>query len=121
MREKQILLAEDERDIAELLIFLLVTEGHWVEYARDGKVASEMLMERPWDLVLTDLMMPSLDGRELVQIIRESPQLAAIPVMMLSAVPESMALARCRPVDAFLQKPFRVEEFLSRVRRVLSR
>ena len=120
VRGKQILVVEDEWDIAELLIFLLVSEGYWVEHARDGNVALEMLRERSWDLVLTDLMMPGLDGSELVQKIRESPHLAPLPVMMLSALPEHIARARCQPIDSFLQKPFGLEDLLKRVRSLLA-
>ena len=120
MRGKQILVVEDEWDIAELLIFLLVSEGYWVEHARDGNVALEMLMERSWDLVLTDLMMPGLDGNELVQKIRESPHLAPLPVMMLSALPEHIARARCESIDSFLQKPFGLEDLLRAVRSLLA-
>jgi DNA-binding response OmpR family regulator len=120
MSRKRILVVDDEWDIAELLTYLLAREGYRVEHAQDGAVAYRLLMERPWDLVVTDLMMPVLDGSDLVRRIRASPGLAAIPVMMLSSLPEYLVRARCERVDAFLRKPFRVGELLGGVRQLLS-
>jgi DNA-binding response OmpR family regulator len=119
MGRKQILVVDDEWDTAELLLFLLVTEGYRVEYARNGQVAFEMIPERHWDLLMTDLMMPVLDGSELIQKIREGSAVSGFPIMVLSSLPEYIVRGKCQSFDTFLQKPFRVEELLGAVRKIL--
>jgi two-component system, OmpR family, response regulator VicR len=120
MSRKQILVVDDEWDIAELLIYLLAREGYGVEHAQNGEIAFKMLTERPWDLVLTDLMMPVLDGSDLLRRIRARPGLAAIPVMMLSSLPEYLVREKCERVDAVLRKPFQVGELLGLVSQLVA-
>jgi len=79
-----VLIAEDDQDIASVLVRLLARAGHTVTHAPDGLTAFEhAVADRP-DLILTDLGMPKMDGLDLTRSIRQHPDLAETPIVMLS-------------------------------------
>jgi len=114
-----ILVVDDEPTIRELLVELFREEGHTLLAARDGLVAREILARTVPDLVLTDAMMPWLDGPGLVKWMREHPELQAVPVIILSAV------VRIDPAEldnvAFVAKPFDLTTLLEAVATALER
>jgi CheY-like chemotaxis protein len=79
-----VVIAEDDEDIALVLVRLLKRAGHTVLRAVDGVEALDLAMEHRPDVVLTDLGMPRMDGYELTRAIRADPDLADTPVIMLS-------------------------------------
>jgi DNA-binding response OmpR family regulator len=101
-----ILVVDDEFDVAELLAELLAARGHRVTTAINGQFARGLLCDRDFDLVITDFMMPLVDGIELVQGMRAEARLAAIPVIMISAQRELPPVVGLGLVQALLQKPF---------------
>jgi DNA-binding response OmpR family regulator len=105
-RELRILVVDDEFDIAELLAELLAARGHQVATAINGLLARALLASTDYDLVITDFMMPLVDGIELVQGMREDPRLSSVPVIMISAQRDLPALTTRGLVQATLQKPF---------------
>jgi CheY-like chemotaxis protein len=114
-----VLVVDDERDIAELLAYVLAKEGHVVHCASSAQAALLVLTQLPVELVLTDYMMPVLDGAELLRTMRATPETAHIPVLVLSALSEETVRARCPDMDDFLQKPFKVANLLVLVRKLL--
>ena len=111
-----VLVVDDERAIREVIVKLLVDEGYRVVAAEDGAQALELLpRERP-DLVLLDIMMPLVDGREVVRRLRQMPGLEATQVVLMSA---AVAPAPDDRVAAFLPKPFDVERLLETVGQLL--
>lgn len=120
MHPKTILVVEDEQDIAELLIHLLTTEGFEVAHAADGKLAFEFLSNNAVDLVLTDIMMPRMDGLQLVEAIRNKLHLMTLPILVHSALSETIARATGKRFDAYVQKPCRGSDLVAHVRRVLN-
>ena len=120
MDRRSILVVDDEWDYTEILIFLLEAEGHHISHAPNGLVAFEKLMMigTHTDLVVTDFTMPIMDGCELLRAMRASERLAAIPVLMLSALTEEVVRKKCNP-PAFLHKPFRPDQLLTSVRSLL--
>jgi CheY-like chemotaxis protein len=115
MSQKSVLLVEDDPDIRDILQDLLEAEDYDVIPASHGRQALEFLTEaqaiRP-DVVILDLMMPLMDGRQVLAAMREDPALASIPVVVISAV------AREKPpgAAAFLNKPISVEKLFEAVR-----
>jgi len=103
---QQILVVDDEWELAEVLIYLLHGEGYCMQYASNGEAALQLLSERRIALVLTDYMMPVMNGCELLQHMMRTKNLAAIPVIVTSALPEEVVRDKCAPVQSFLQKPF---------------
>ena len=112
-----ILVVDDEPTIRELLVELLQDEGHTLLGAGDGLAAMEVLEQTVPDLVITDAMMPRLDGPGLVRWMRERAALRIVPVILLSAVvridPEELG------VVAFVTKPFDLATLLDAVETAL--
>ncbi|MHB8577618.1 MAG: response regulator, partial [Dehalococcoidia bacterium] len=107
-----VLVVDDEPGIVEFLRFALEDNGYRVATARDGCDAlAQIGRERP-DFVLTDLMMPRLDGWEFCRRLRSDAQTRAVPVIGMSAVDAKQA-----PLDVFLKKPFELDDLLDALRR----
>ena|SRR5579884_879304 len=111
----KILVVDDELTIRELLVDLLTDEGYEVVAVNNGDRALEALPREAPDLVIMDVMMPGLDGREVVRRMRRTREQAEIPVIIMSA-----AIA-VEPPDRnayFLAKPFDIAELLSSISRI---
>jgi class 3 adenylate cyclase len=102
------LLVVDDNKVNRLLLGRgLEQQGHRVEFAENGQQALQRLREQPFDLVLLDIMMPELDGYEVLERLTSSPELRDIPVIMTSANDELDSVVRCIEMGAedFLVKP----------------
>ena len=117
---KTILVVDDEYALAEILTDLLQAEGYRVVSAANGKDGLERWKtERP-DLVLTDLMMPIVDGRELVRSARALPDFASTPVILMSATTRAVAMADATlGISVFVRKPFQWEPLLAAIVRLI--
>jgi len=104
-RPLRVLLAEDDERLRELMGLQLESMGHFVETARDGNEALRKFHESPFDLIVTDLSMPQLNGVALVEAVREI--IAEIPVIMLTGYGAMLLPDGERPpgVDVLLAKP----------------
>jgi CheY-like chemotaxis protein len=108
-----VLIADDEPGIVDFLRFALEDHGYRVVTARDGAEAlTEVRRERP-DFVLTDLMMPCVDGWELCSTLRRDDETHDLPIVGMSAVDP-----RGAPFDAFLRKPFELDALLAALERL---
>ncbi|HYH40008.1 MAG TPA: response regulator [Azospirillum sp.] len=116
---KTILLVEDEFGIAGVLTLLLEDEGYRVMSAANGRQALNRLAEARPDLVVTDFMMPLLDGAALGEAMRANPAWKDIPIVMMSAVPEAAVRDRFDGYTAFLRKPFPIPAFFDLITGVL--
>jgi two-component system response regulator MprA len=120
MKRFRILVVEDDVRLAATLQRVLVAEGHEVERVGDGLEALRRAREQPFDLVVLDIMLPSMDG---VGVCRRLRATAQVPVLMLTALGGTSE--RVRGLDAgaddYLVKPFAYEELLARVRALLRR
>jgi CheY-like chemotaxis protein len=103
--EKSLLIVEDEFGLAELLRDMLVELGYEVALAINGKLALEILTERRVDIVVTDMMMPVMDGPELASIMRRSTALRSIPIVMMTSLPTTESHVR-ELFDFVITKPF---------------
>ena len=117
LKRLRILVADDNADMREYLARLLAP--HWeVELVADGRAAFDAAIARPPDLVLSDVMMPGMDGVALVRALREDARTASTPVVLLSArAGEEAVLEGIETLaDDYLVKPFSARELLARVR-----
>ncbi|WP_157758925.1 ATP-binding protein [Cystobacter fuscus] len=114
----RILLVDDTPDMREYVSGLLLGAGHTVEIVPDGLQALAAVRERPPDLILTDVMMPGLDGFGLLRELRASERTRTLPVILLSARAgeESRVEGLSQGADDYLVKPFSARELLTRVR-----
>jgi adenylate cyclase len=103
-----ILVVDDVADIRELLGRGLLQQGHEVTFAESGREALALLHDRPIDVVLLDIMMPEMDGYEVLARIQANPALRHIPVIIVSAMGEVESVVRCIGLgaDDYLFKPF---------------
>ena len=109
-----VLVVDDEPDIRYLLCHILEREGYEVIVAINGAAALECVNNAHPDLVITDLMMPVMDGNELVERLRSDPETATIPIMSLTGNPESSVGA-----DLVVQKFPAPSKLLEAVRSVM--
>ena len=119
-----ILVVEDVANILELLEVTLRFKGYQVVTAANGQEALELIEKEAPRLVITDILMPRLDGFSMVQRLRCDPQTRQIPIIFLSATyvtPEDKAFALSLGATRFLEKPVDTEEFLLTVAEVLNR
>lgn len=119
----EILIVDDEKDIADLLAYNLEKEGFSTRKACDGERALTMLQSRRPDLILLDLMLPGIQGLEVCRRIRRHPETASIPILMLTARGDESdkILGLEMGADDYITKPFSVKELLARIRAVLRR
>ena len=103
-----LLIVDDSEDNRDVLARRLQKQGHWAITAPGGKEALEALAEQPFDLVLLDIMMPDMDGYEVLSRIKNDPHTHHIPVIMISALDEMDSVVRCIEMGAadYLPKPF---------------
>ena len=116
----RILVVEDDPRLAATLERVLVAEGHDVEAAGDGNEALRRARERPFDLVVLDIMLPGLDG---ISVCRRLRSTGPLPILLLTALggTEERVRGLDSGADDYLVKPFAYEELLARVRALLRR
>jgi len=114
-----ILVVDDEHVIVDLLSMIFVEEGYRVVTAGNGKEGLERLTVDQPDVILSDLMMPVLDGVALSHALQDHPAYRSIPLIFMSAAPLSLAARAC-VYAAFVSKPFTLENLLAVVARVLT-
>jgi two-component system response regulator PilR (NtrC family) len=116
---KTILIVEDETVLRESLAELLAEEGHTVKQAENGKVARELVLKEPVDLVLTDVRMPEMDGLTLLGHLRQIlPETPVIVVTAYGTVESAVAALRAGAFD-YLLKPVKFDDVLHKVQRAL--
>jgi CheY-like chemotaxis protein len=119
-----ILVVEDIPNVLELLEVTLRFQGYEVISAHNGQEALEILEHENPALIITDILMPKLDGFALVQELRNNPKTLGIPVIFLSATyvtPEDRDFALSLGASRFLEKPIDTEEFLLTIAEILSK
>ena len=123
MNEQKILLVEDHRDIADVVLDYFEQQGFKSKHAGSGSAALELLeSSENFDAIVLDIMLPGIDGLEVCQRIRSSNR-ANVPIIMLTArdTLEDKLSGFQHGADDYLVKPFDVEELVARVRALIAR
>lgn len=118
----KILYAEDNDAARYLLETLLKADGYQIVTAPDGEAALQLLLSQPFDLIISDILMPKMDGFILCHRLKHDPMLAGIPFILYSATytqPDDIAFAKSIGADEFLVKPLPPEEFLRELERCI--
>jgi DNA-binding response OmpR family regulator len=114
--QRHVLLVEDEANIAEAIQFLLTRDGWRVTHLGDGTGVLELARKDRPDLVILDHMLPGISGLEVLAALRADPDLAGLPVMVLTARGRDRDMAERAGADRFMSKPFSNAEILAEVR-----
>jgi len=120
---QKILVVEDEPDISKLVSYNLAQERFKVLTAEDGEQALQIIQREKPNLVVLDLMLPGLSGMEICKILRNRPETAKLPILMLTAkAGEADRIVGLEMgADDYLAKPFSPREMVARVRAILRR
>jgi len=114
---------DDDQIIVMLLQHLLSRRGFEVQIAADGRQAVDLIntLSPPPTLALLDVMLPYFDGFELIKMIREHPTWNNVPIIMLTSKSQEQNIVRALDQGAndYIVKPFRPEELLARIRRII--
>ncbi len=117
-----IMVVEDNEDVAYLLKFMLSREGFNVSSAEDGRQATALIVgEEPPDLVLLDIMIPYINGFQLLEKIKSTQGWKDVPVIMLTSKSQESDVVRALDQGAtdYIIKPFQADELLARVKGIL--
>jgi len=128
MGKKLILIADDDPDVRESLKLILSSTAHELVFATNGKEALEKINERIPDLLVLDLLMPQMDGFEVIKLLKSNPRFSKIPILILTAVGKKASERRYEletglsmDVDDYIEKPINPKDFIHRVEKILSR
>ncbi|MEA3506994.1 MAG: response regulator [Elusimicrobiota bacterium] len=118
----KIMIVEDDRTTVKLLKYLLEKHGYETVSFENGKDAVDAIQEEKPDLILMDIMMPEMNGLEATEKIREIPELADTPIIILSALGQEMEVTKGLKVgaDGYVVKPFDTQSLLRHIKEQLS-
>lgn len=118
-----VLVVEDERDLADLIIYNLKRSGYDASSVGSGRAALDAVVARKPDLILLDVMLPELSGTEVASRLRSNPATAAVPIVMLTAKSEEVdqIVGLTVGADDYVTKPFSMKVLLARVEAILRR
>ncbi len=121
-RKAEILVVEDEDNIAIALNYLLTREGYNQTRLATGAGAIELIRERKPDLVLLDVMLPEVSGYEICQSVRADPDCSDVRILMMTARGSAMERRKglAMGADGFISKPFELKELREQVRKILA-
>lgn len=116
-----ILIVDDEEANRDILSRRLAKEGYNINTAEGGKEALAMMHVERYDLVLLDIMMPGIDGYEVLERIKSEPRLHATPVIMITALSDEPGVKRCLELGAadYVGKPYKLTFLKSRIRQLI--
>lgn len=115
-RPPYVVIVDDEFGLAELIAEVLAEKGYETAIAINGELGLALVRERRPDLVLLDLMMPVLNGTEMLREMKADPVLAPVPVVIMTALPEAAPASEGLAYEAVLQKPFTPERLFEVIR-----
>jgi CheY-like chemotaxis protein len=119
MTAQPILVIDDDPAILDLIAQVLLEEGYEVLAVSNGQTAVDLARKLHPHLILLDLMMPEMNGWQVTSVLKADPQTRAIPILLLSARRDMARTANELAVTAYLEKPFDLDDLLSRVQRIL--
>jgi CheY-like chemotaxis protein len=115
----KILVVDDNIDHRELMVIMLEAEGYKIFTAQDGSEGLEQIEANHPDLVICDVMMPGIDGIQMVKVLRQMPEHINIPILMITAHGDVRANAIQAGANRTIGKPFDLDELINLVREML--
>jgi CheY-like chemotaxis protein len=121
VNQPRVLLVDDEVSSAQVLALILAEQGFLVTVAGDGRQALARLEEASPDVLVTDFMMPYMNGADLVRAVQATPGYEDLPILVITGAPESALRPYRLAYDRFLRKPFGFDAFIDAVRALVDR
>jgi DNA-binding response OmpR family regulator len=121
---KKVMIVDDDEDILELIKATLELEGYETIVAHDGDECLKLLKKTKPELILLDLMMPDMDGREVCRKIRNNPDYHSIKIAFVTVVKSDdsgQEFIRLMNVSDYIEKPFTIDDFVGRVRKIIGK
>jgi two-component system chemotaxis response regulator CheY len=120
---KRILTVDDSKTMRDMVSFTLRKAGFEVGEAEDGKVALTVLAGSKFDLIITDLNMPIMDGLTMIRELRKNPAQAGVPILFLTTESDAGIKAQAKAAGAtgWLTKPFDPDQLIKIVQRILAK
>lgn len=115
-----ILLVDDEKDILVALKELLEMEGYKIICASNGEEGVKKFREFTPDLIISDMMMPILNGNEMIKLIRDNATYPKVPIIMMSSV-TALSKIENPSWDAFIRKPSGIDNILNVIKKLLNK
>lgn len=115
-----VLIIEDAEDVRQLLVDVLASMDHTATEAADGLLGVQAALSAPPDLIILDLMMPAASGQSALQFIRGTPEIAHLPVLVLSAHGDVRRIATENGADAWLSKPVEIKKLREQIEKLLT-
>ena len=116
-----ILVVEDAEDVRQLMVDLLESMGHTATEVGDGLAGVKAAISEKPDLIMLDLMMPMASGESALQFIRGTPEIAPIPVLIVSAHSDVRRIATSLGADAWLSKPVEIKTLRAKIEELLAK
>jgi len=118
MTNNKILIVDDEENLRETISELLIFENFEVKTASNGLNAIELLSDWTPDLIISDIMMPVMDGHAFHQLVKENNQLNSIPFIFLTAKKEKNQMRKylSEGADDYIAKPFKIKELVETIK-----
>ena len=117
---QRILVVDDDRDILEVIKYILEDSGYEVDTLSDGHNLLDKIREKTPDLLLLDIMLGNMDGRELCKTVKMSAATHNIPIIMVSASHEITSFNTTDGPNGFIAKPFDIDDLLTTVQSQLA-
>ena len=117
--ESLILILDDDPDICTMIKIMLEYQGYSVMTAGNQAMTKIILTKNKVDLVVMDMLLSGTDGTELCQELKTDPVTSAIPIIMFSAHPSAAEICLAAGADAFIAKPFEMDDMLRKIRNLL--
>jgi len=123
MSNQKILVIEDQEDVRENIVELLELSNYEVSSASDGKMGVKMALDTPPDLILCDIMMPGMDGYEVLYLLSKNPNTSSLPFIFLTAKAEKQDFRKGMSMgaDDYITKPFEEMDLLGAIERRLTK
>lgn len=118
---RRILAVDDDKDILEIIKYILEDSGYEVDTLAEGKNLFDRIKQHEPDLILLDIMLGNLDGRELCKTLKTHQETKNIPVILISASHDPGRLNQDGSPDDFIAKPFDIDVLLNRISSQLKR
>ncbi|MDN3550228.1 response regulator transcription factor [Mucilaginibacter aquaedulcis] len=112
---KKILIVDDEADIRDVVNYILTDEGYQVKELADGQNVDHAIEDSRPDVILLDVMLGDMDGRDICRELKNAPETMAIPIIIVSATHAGIDEGKGCHADDYLLKPFDIEDLIQKV------